>query len=120
MIDHTAAAPAPSVTALTPPPAPPQTPPIDGTARVAARADALRTHAIAYARREARLSRLRVYSYCLTLAACVLALMSFMYLAQGTADGDSSFVWLGAMFVATTALTLWLAVRVTRVGDFPA
>lgn len=67
---------------------------------------------------EAKLARLRLYSYCLTLAACVFALMSFMYLAQGTADGDSTFVTLGAGFVLCTAATLWLAVRVTHVMEF--
>lgn len=111
MIDHTAVS-APAAPA--PPPA--QIPAIDQAGLDRAR-DALRANAAAYARREARLARLRLYSYCLTLAACVLALMSFMYLAQGTADGDSTFSWLGALFVVSTGLTLWLAVRVTQVGD---
>lgn len=66
---------------------------------------------------EAKLSRLRLYSYCLTLSSCVLALMSFMYLTQGTADGDSTFVWLGFAFVAATLVTLYLAIRVTKVGE---
>jgi hypothetical protein len=68
----------------------------------------------------ARLSRLRFYSYCLTLTACVLALMSFMYLTQGTADGDATFVWLGAGFVAATVTALWSALRITQVSEFPA
>lgn len=115
MIDHTAAGPAPAP--LTPARRPAEIPALDPAALLLARERALRAHAGAHARRVARLARLRLYSYCLTLAACVLALMSFMYLAQGTADGDSTFTWLGAMFVACTALTLWLAVRVTQVGD---
>lgn len=67
---------------------------------------------------ESRLSRLRLYSYCLTLGACVLALMSFMYLTQGTADGDATFVWLGAGFAAGTVTALWSAVRITHVAEF--
>ncbi len=67
---------------------------------------------------EARLSRLRLYSYCLTLTSCVLALMSFMYLTQGSADGDSTFLWLGVAFVSATALTLWCAIRITHVSEF--
>jgi hypothetical protein len=74
----------------------------------------------ARAAHEAKLSRLRLYSYCLTLLSCVLALMSFMYLAQGTADGDSTFTWLGVAFVASTVGTLWCAIRVTQSGDFAA
>lgn len=103
MIDHTATAPASPAPTPLPPAFLPVRPP---------------AHPIACARREARLSRLRLYSYCLTLGACVLALMSFMYLTQGTADGNSTFLWLGATFVVSTALTLWLAVRVTQVGEF--
>lgn len=64
---------------------------------------------------ELRLARLRLYSYCLTLTACVFALMSFMYLVQGTADGDASFTALGVLFVALTGASLWSAVRVTRI-----
>jgi hypothetical protein len=67
---------------------------------------------------EAKLSRLRLYSYCLTLTSCVLALMSFMYLAQGSADGDSTFVWLGVAFVSATVVTLWCAIRITHVSEF--
>lgn len=67
---------------------------------------------------EAKLSRLRLYSYCLTLTSCVLALMSFMYLTQGTADGDGTFVWLGVAFVSATLVTLWCAVRITHVSEF--
>jgi hypothetical protein len=66
---------------------------------------------------EAKISRLRLYSYCLTLGACVLALMSFMYLTQGTADGDPTFTWLGVAFVAATAVALWSAVAITRLGE---
>ena len=67
---------------------------------------------------EAKLSRMRLYSYCLTLSACVLALMSFMYLIQGAADGDATFVGLGVGFVTATAATLWVAVRITHVAEF--
>ncbi|HUR01343.1 MAG TPA: hypothetical protein VM347_02280 [Nonomuraea sp.] len=67
---------------------------------------------------EAKLSRLRLYSYCLTLSACVLALMSFMYLTQGAADGDATFVWLGVAFVSATVVMLWSAIRITHVSDF--
>jgi len=66
---------------------------------------------------EAKISRLRLYSYCLTLGACVLALMSFMYLTQGTADGDPTFTWLGVAFVAATAVALWSAVAITKLGE---
>ncbi len=67
---------------------------------------------------EAKMSRLRLYSYCLTLTSCVLALMSFMYLTQGTADGDGTFVWLGVAFVSATVVTLWSAIRITHVSEF--
>ncbi|HUR74981.1 MAG TPA: hypothetical protein VMZ00_11950 [Sporichthya sp.] len=67
---------------------------------------------------EAKLSRLRLYSYCLTLTSCVLALMSFMYLAQGAADGDATFVWLGVAFLSATVVMLWSAIRITHVGEF--
>lgn len=118
MIDHTATAPAPA----TPAPAPPQAQiaALDPAALVLTRARTRQANAAAHARHVARLARLRLCSYCLTLAACVLALMSFMYLTQGTADGDRAATWLGAMFVVSTALTLWLAVRITRVGDVAA
>ena len=66
---------------------------------------------------EAKLSRLRLYSYCLTLGACVLALMSFMYITQGTADGDPTFTWLGVAFVAATAVALWSAIAITKLGE---
>ena len=69
---------------------------------------------------ESKLSRLRLYSYCLTLGACVLALMSFMYLTQGAADGDATFVWLGAGFAAGTLTALWSAIRITHVSEFAA
>ena len=71
----------------------------------------------ARAAHEAKVSRLRLYSYCLTLAACVLALMSFMYLTQGTADGDPTFTWLGVAFVAGTGVALWSAVAITKLGE---
>lgn len=71
----------------------------------------------ARAAHEAKISRLRLYSYCLTLGACVLALMSFMYLTQGTADGDPTFTWLGVAFVAATAVALWSAVAITKLGE---
>ena len=71
----------------------------------------------ARAAHEAKVSRLRLYSYCLTLAACVLALMSFMYITQGTADGDATFTWLGVAFVAATAVALWSAVAITKFGE---
>lgn len=74
----------------------------------------------ARAAHEAKLSRLRLYSYCLTLTSCVLALMSFMYLTQGTADGDATFLWLGGVFVAATVVTLWSAIRITHVSEIAA
>jgi hypothetical protein len=83
-------------------------------AAVRAERERLRRSRAAY---EAKLSRLRLYSYCLTLGACVLALMSFMYVTQGTADGDATFTWLGVAFAAATALALWSAVAITRLGD---
>ncbi|MGQ0623883.1 MAG: hypothetical protein ACT4PP_04400 [Sporichthyaceae bacterium] len=61
-----------------------------------------------------RLRRLRLYSYCLTLLACVMALLAFMYLAQGLADRDGSFAALGAGFVVGTGAALWGAVLVTH------
>lgn len=67
---------------------------------------------------EAKLSRLRLYSYCLTLASCVLALMSFMYVTQGAADGDGTFIWLGVAFAAATFVALWTAIRITHVGEY--
>lgn len=88
----------------------------DSTAMRAER-ERLRRARAAY---EAKLSRLRLYSYCLTLTSCVLALMSFMYLTQGTADGDPTFVWLGVAFVAATVVTLWSAVRITHVSEVAA
>jgi hypothetical protein len=69
---------------------------------------------------EAKLSRLRLYSYCLTLGSCVLALMAFMYVTQGTADGDATFTWLGVAFGGATVCTLWSAIRVSQVGEFAA
>ncbi|MGQ0631321.1 MAG: hypothetical protein ACT4P1_09775 [Sporichthyaceae bacterium] len=62
-----------------------------------------------------RLSRLRLYSYCLTLLACVLGLLAFMYLAQGLADGDHSFAAVGGAFAAGAIAALWGAVLVTHV-----
>jgi hypothetical protein len=66
-------------------------------------------------RAELRMSRLRLCSYCLTLFACVLALMTFMYVTQGEADRDPTFFSLGVMFAGGTGVLLWAAVRVTRV-----
>ena len=65
----------------------------------------------------ARLVRLRLYSYCMTLSACVLALMAFMYLLTGTADGDAGFTSVGVMFLGMMILMLWGALRVTRAGE---
>lgn len=62
-----------------------------------------------------RLSRLRLYSYCLTLLACVIGMLAFMYLTQGLADGDTSFAAIGAGFVLGTVAALWGAVLVTHV-----
>jgi hypothetical protein len=73
----------------------------------------------AYERHELRLSRMRLYSYCMTLSACVFALMTFMYVTQGEADRDGTFIGLGTLFGATTVFLLWGAVRVTRVGETP-
>ncbi len=64
-----------------------------------------------------RLSRLRLYSYCMTLSACVLALMAFMYLITGTADHDAGFTSIGFLFVAMMVGMLWAAMRVTRAGE---
>ncbi len=64
-----------------------------------------------------RMARLRLYSYFMTLAACVFALMAFMYLVQGEGDRDALFLSLGAMFGAITIFLLWAAVRVTRFGE---
>jgi hypothetical protein len=69
-------------------------------------------------RAEARLGRRRFYSYCLTLTACVFALMTFMYGVQGQADSDGTFIGLGMLFAATTAFLLWAAVRITRVDSY--
>ncbi|MGQ0845221.1 MAG: hypothetical protein ACT4QF_13925 [Sporichthyaceae bacterium] len=77
----------------------------------------------ARARRRARakahqkMARLRLYSYFMTLAACVFALMAFMYLVQGQGDRDATFLTLGALFGAITVFLLWAAVRVTHVGE---
>ena len=65
----------------------------------------------------ARLVRLRLYSYCMTLSACVLALMAFMYLLTGTADGDAGFTSIGVMFLGLMIVMLWGALRVTRAGE---
>ena len=73
----------------------------------------------AYQRHELRLSRMRLYSYCMTLSACVFALMTFMYVTQGEADRDGTFIGLGTMFGALTVFLLWGAIRVTRVGETP-
>lgn len=71
----------------------------------------------AYLRAEVRMGRLRLASYCLTLSACVFALMTFMYVVQGAGDSDATFLSLGAMFAAVTGFLLWAAVWVTRVGE---
>ena len=96
-------------------------PPVDTSRDEAARAHLRHTERErirrARAAHEAKLARLRLYSYCLTLAACVLALMSFMYLAQGIADGDSEFTSFGAAFVAATFAALWSAIRVSKVDE---
>ena len=92
-------------------------PPAIDTGALLAERERLRRARAAY---EAKLTRLRFYSYCLTLTACVLALMAFMYLTQGAADGDATFVWLGVAFVAATVTTLWSAIRITHVADFAA
>ncbi len=113
MTEQIQAAPyAPAVAA----PVPVRVPPPD-TGAMRAERERLRRARAAY---EAKLSRLRLYSYCLTLTSCVLALMSFMYLTQGTADGDPTFVWLGVAFVAATVVTLWSAIRVTHVSEVAA
>lgn len=85
------------------------------TAVLRAERERLRRARAAY---ESKLSRLRLYSYCLTLGACVLALMSFMYVTQGTADGDATFFWLGVAFGAATLTALWSAIRITHVAEF--
>lgn len=105
---------APAVTTAPLPVNAPVSAPLDSTALRADR-ERLRRAQAAY---EAKLSRLRLYSYCLTLTSCVLALMSFMYLTQGTADGDGTFLWLGVAFVAATLVTLWSAIRITHVAEF--
>lgn len=64
-----------------------------------------------------RLARLRLYSYCMTLSACVLALMAFMYLLTGTADGDAGFTSIGIMFSGLMVVMLWAAMRVTKAGE---
>jgi hypothetical protein len=64
-----------------------------------------------------RLARLRLYSYCMTLSACVLALMAFMYLVTGTADGDPGFTSIGIMFTGMMVVMLWAAMRVTKAGE---
>gem|GEM_PF-4947429 len=63
---------------------------------------------------DTRAIRLRIYSYCLTLSACVFALMTFMYVVQGQADGDGTFLGLGVLFGVIGLLLLWGAVRITR------
>ncbi|GAA0615667.1 hypothetical protein GCM10009547_17020 [Sporichthya brevicatena] len=99
------------------PPAPVRPAPVHAVPADRADREHLRRARAAY---EAKLSRLRFYSYCLTLTSCVLALMSFMYLAQGAADGDPTFTWLGVGFVAATVTALWAAVRITHAGEFAA
>lgn len=107
-----------AVAAYAPAYAPAQTrPPAIDAGALRAERERLRRARAAY---EAKLSRLRLYSYCLTLTACVLALMAFMYLTQGAADGDATFVWLGVAFVAATVTALWSAIRITHVADFSA
>lgn len=90
--------------------------PLDVAAEDAAQLEILRR---AYQRHEMRLSRMRLYSYCMTLSACVFALMTFMYVTQGEADRDGTFISLGTAFGAMTIFLLWGAVRVTRVGEAP-
>jgi hypothetical protein len=85
----------------------------------AERAEHLELLRRAYHRHEQRLSRMRLYSYCMTLSACVFALMTFMYVTQGEADRDGTFISLGTAFGAMTIFLLWGAVRVTRVGEAP-
>jgi hypothetical protein len=98
-------------------PAVPVEPPYVDHAAVRADRERVRRARAAY---EARLSRLRLYSYCLTLGACVLALMSFMYVTQGAADGDPTFTWLGVAFAAATAVALWSAIAITKLGEVAA
>lgn len=69
------------------------------------------------ARLQQRMARLRLYSYFMTLAACVFALMTFMYLVQGGGDEDATFLALGGLFAAITVFLLWAAVRVTHVVE---
>ncbi|MGQ0466609.1 MAG: hypothetical protein ACT4QG_14955 [Sporichthyaceae bacterium] len=69
------------------------------------------------ARFQQRMARLRLYSYFMTLAACVFALMTFMYLVQGSGDSDATFLSLGGLFAGMTVFLLWAAVRVTHVGE---
>ena len=92
----------------------PEALPVLDTVGLRADRERLRRARAAY---EAKLSRLRLYSYCLTLTSCVLALMAFMYLTQGAADGDASFVWLGVAFIAATVTALWLAIHITHVAE---
>ncbi|WP_019875387.1 hypothetical protein [Sporichthya polymorpha] len=107
----------PATVSPAPAPAPALESPVLESAALRAERERLRRARVAY---EAKLSRLRLYSYCLTLTSCVLALMSFMYLAQGAADGDPTFTGLGVGFVAATVATLWFAVRITHVTEFAA
>lgn len=76
-----------------------------------------RAHRRERARFQQRMARLRLYSYFMTLAACVFALMTFMYLVQGGGDEDTTFLALGGLFAAITVFLLWAAVRVTHVGE---
>ena len=82
--------------------------------------DARRLAREAFLRAEVRMARLRLASYCLTLSACVFALMTFMYVVQGTGDSDGTFISLGVLFGAVTGLLLWAAVAITRVGEVAA
>lgn len=82
--------------------------------------EAARRARAALVRAEIRMGRLRLVSYCLTLSACVFALMTFMYVVQGAGDSDAKFLSLGIMFGAVTGALLWAAVRVTRFSDLPA
>jgi hypothetical protein len=95
--------------------------PLDEATAAADAADLMHLEMLrrAYRRHEQRLSRMRLYSYCMTLSACVFALMTFMYVTQGEADRDGTFISLGTAFGAMTIFLLWGAVRVTRVGEAP-
>lgn len=65
----------PATVSPAPAPAPALESPVLESAALRAERERLRRARVAY---EAKLSRLRLYSYCLTLTSCVLALMSFM------------------------------------------